>query len=69
MELAPQYYLGNLPSGEGKELLMELKQSLELERPSDEPSEGQRGHGEGQRGHGEADNTHCQPGAERCIIQ
>uniref|UniRef100_H2U6Z7 DEAQ-box RNA dependent ATPase 1 n=1 Tax=Takifugu rubripes TaxID=31033 RepID=H2U6Z7_TAKRU len=66
VELAPQYYLGNLPSGEGKELLMELKQSLELERPSDEHGEAQRGHSEAQRGHGEADD---QPSADRCIIQ
>lgn len=29
MELAPQYYLGNLPSSDGKELLMELKKSLD----------------------------------------
>uniref|UniRef100_A0A3Q3T051 DEAQ box RNA-dependent ATPase 1 n=1 Tax=Mastacembelus armatus TaxID=205130 RepID=A0A3Q3T051_9TELE len=29
VELAPQYYLGNLPSSDGKELLMELRQSLE----------------------------------------
>ncbi|XP_010876271.2 ATP-dependent RNA helicase DQX1 isoform X2 [Esox lucius] len=28
VELAPQYYLGNLPSSEGKDLLMELRQSL-----------------------------------------
>ncbi|XP_041667337.1 ATP-dependent RNA helicase DQX1 [Cheilinus undulatus] len=29
VELAPQYYLGNLPSSDGKELLMELRHSLE----------------------------------------
>lgn len=28
MELAPLYYLGNLPSSEGRDLLMELRQSL-----------------------------------------
>ncbi|KAK7895805.1 hypothetical protein WMY93_021130 [Mugilogobius chulae] len=30
VELAPQYFLGNLPSSDGKELLMELKQSVSL---------------------------------------
>ncbi|CAL8276307.1 unnamed protein product [Merluccius merluccius] len=29
VELAPQYYLGNLPASEGKEMLMELRQTLE----------------------------------------
>uniref|UniRef100_A0A8C5HAN9 Helicase C-terminal domain-containing protein n=1 Tax=Gouania willdenowi TaxID=441366 RepID=A0A8C5HAN9_GOUWI len=29
VEMAPQYYLGNLPSSDGKELLMELRQRLE----------------------------------------
>ncbi|XP_076868082.1 ATP-dependent RNA helicase DQX1 [Brachyhypopomus gauderio] len=28
VELAPQYYLGNLPPSEGKDLLMEIRQSL-----------------------------------------
>lgn len=28
VELAPQYFLGNLPSSDGKEILMELRQSL-----------------------------------------
>ncbi|XP_051981130.1 ATP-dependent RNA helicase DQX1-like [Xyrauchen texanus] len=28
VELAPQYYLGNLPSSEGRDLLMEFRQSL-----------------------------------------
>ncbi|XP_051545159.1 ATP-dependent RNA helicase DQX1 [Myxocyprinus asiaticus] len=28
VELAPQYFLGNLPSSEGRDLLMELRQSL-----------------------------------------
>ncbi|KAG9328173.1 hypothetical protein JZ751_016154 [Albula glossodonta] len=28
VELAPQYYLGNLPASEGRDLLMELRQSL-----------------------------------------
>lgn len=29
VELAPQYFLGNLPSSDGKELLMELRQNLD----------------------------------------
>ncbi|XP_034048080.1 ATP-dependent RNA helicase DQX1 isoform X2 [Thalassophryne amazonica] len=36
VELAPQYYLGNLPSSDGKELLMELRQSLDPRYGSDQ---------------------------------
>ena len=36
VELAPQYYLGNLPASEGKEMLRELRQSLEQDRASGE---------------------------------
>lgn len=68
VELAPQYYLGNLPSSDGKELLMELRQSLE-------PHSYQRSlaasdeHG---RTHRDADGTaeaHNQLSTELCIIQ
>uniref|UniRef100_A0A8C5F6B5 ATP-dependent RNA helicase DQX1 n=1 Tax=Gadus morhua TaxID=8049 RepID=A0A8C5F6B5_GADMO len=36
VELAPQYYLGNLPASEGKEMLRELRQTLEQDRASGE---------------------------------
>ena len=36
VELAPQYYLGNLPASEGKEMLRELRQTLEQDRVSGE---------------------------------
>ncbi|XP_074473308.1 ATP-dependent RNA helicase DQX1 [Sebastes fasciatus] len=67
VELAPQYYLGNLPSSDGKELLMELRQSLEphsyrSDRVSDEHS----------RTHRDADGTgeaHNESGTELCVVQ
>lgn len=67
VELAPQYYLGNLPSSDGKELLMELRQSLEphsydQDRASDDYS----------RTHRDADGTgetHNQSSTELCAIQ
>ncbi|XP_035523597.1 ATP-dependent RNA helicase DQX1 [Morone saxatilis] len=67
VELAPQYYLGNLPSSDGKELLMELRQSLEpqvyeQDGVSDEHS----------RTHRDADRTgdaHNQSGTELCVVQ
>lgn len=58
VELAPQYFLGNLPASEGKELLMALRRSLE-------PDE----HSHAQRGGAEADSAPCQPAAERCLLQ
>nr|XP_040054479.1 ATP-dependent RNA helicase DQX1 [Gasterosteus aculeatus aculeatus]XP_040054480.1 ATP-dependent RNA helicase DQX1 [Gasterosteus aculeatus aculeatus] len=67
VELAPQYYLGNLPSSDGKELLMELRQSLEPQScdpdpGSDEPSRTRRD----ADGTGE---THSQSGTELCVVQ
>lgn len=58
VELAPQYFLGNLPSGDGKELLMELRQSMELhsqDAPSDE--------------HRDTEGTHSQSNTELCLLQ
>lgn len=58
VELAPQYFLGNLPSGDGKELLMELRQSMELhsqDAPSDE--------------HRDTEGTHSQSSTELCLLQ
>ncbi|XP_068430846.1 ATP-dependent RNA helicase DQX1-like [Clinocottus analis] len=62
MELAPQYYLGNLPSSDGKELLMELRQSLEPR-----PYEPDRGSDELSRTHRDADGTGG--GTELCVVQ
>lgn len=68
MELAPQYYLGNLPSSDGKELLMELRQSLE---PNSYPQSGGL-LDEHARTHRNADGTTealNQSSTELCIIQ
>lgn len=62
VELAPQYYLGNLPPSDGKELLMELRRSLVPQRVPEE-------HSHAQRGGAEADGAPCEPAAERCLIQ
>ncbi|XP_020495689.2 ATP-dependent RNA helicase DQX1 [Labrus bergylta] len=60
VELTPQYYLGNLPSSDGKELLMELRQSLEP------PSYEQDGESDAQsRTHREAAET----STELCVVQ
>lgn len=71
VELAPQYYLGNLPSSEGKEQLMELRRSLAP------PEEDQGGEGldgaqgrtlrEGDTGH--LGETHNQYSTELCVVQ
>ncbi|XP_072310201.1 ATP-dependent RNA helicase DQX1-like [Eucyclogobius newberryi] len=57
VELAPQYFLGNLPSSDGKELLMELK----LELKSLEP--------QSQDGHRDTEGTHSQSSTELCVLQ
>lgn len=67
VELAPQYYLGNLPSSDGKELLMELRQSLGphsygQDGASDEHSRTHRD----TDGMGEA---HSQSSTEHCVVQ
>ncbi|TMS08199.1 ATP-dependent RNA helicase DQX1 [Larimichthys crocea] len=67
VELAPQYYLGNLPSSDGKELLMELRQSLdphsyEQDGVSDE-------HGRNHRDAGGTGETHNQSSTELCVVQ
>lgn len=63
VELAPQYFLGNLPSSDGKELLVELRQSLEPPTYED---------GAHSRIHRDADTvgeTHNQSSTELCLIQ
>lgn len=67
VELAPQYYLGNLPSSDGKELLMELRQSLGPH------SYGQDGvSDEHSRTHRDTDGmgeAHSQSSTELCVVQ
>ncbi|CAN9504693.1 unnamed protein product [Ophioblennius macclurei] len=59
VELAPLYFLGNLPSSDGKDLLMELRQNLE---PSDQDGAPHRdGDASGQ--------THSQSSTELCVVQ
>ncbi|XP_062410557.1 ATP-dependent RNA helicase DQX1 [Sardina pilchardus] len=63
VELAPQYYLGNLPSSEGRDFLMELRQSL---LPPDNPEgaeEGAKARGEG------SSDPRNQVSTEMCLIQ
>uniref|UniRef100_A0AAV2IV97 Helicase ATP-binding domain-containing protein n=1 Tax=Knipowitschia caucasica TaxID=637954 RepID=A0AAV2IV97_KNICA len=53
VELAPQYFLGNLPPSDGKELLMELKQSVEPQSQDGLEAEG----------------GHSQSSTELCVLQ
>uniref|UniRef100_A0A3P8WXX7 DEAQ-box RNA dependent ATPase 1 n=1 Tax=Cynoglossus semilaevis TaxID=244447 RepID=A0A3P8WXX7_CYNSE len=65
VELAPQYFLGNLPSSDGKELLMELRQKLN----GDERDGGLDEHGQTGR---DADGTgdgHSPPNNDLCVVQ
>lgn len=67
VELAPQYYLGNLPSSDGKELLIELRQSLEPQSyEQDGVSDEHRRTHRGADGTGEA---HNQSSTELCVVQ
>ncbi|XP_074547137.1 ATP-dependent RNA helicase homolog DQX1 [Halichoeres trimaculatus] len=59
VELAPAYFLGNLPPSDGKEQLMELRQSLEQQMYNDGTSDSQS------RTHREAGET----STELCTIQ
>uniref|UniRef100_A0A7N5ZZX8 Helicase-associated domain-containing protein n=1 Tax=Anabas testudineus TaxID=64144 RepID=A0A7N5ZZX8_ANATE len=67
VDLAPHYFLGNLPASDGKELLMELKQSLEAQGynqdgVSDEHSRTRRdGDGSGE--------TSSHSSTELCVVQ
>ncbi|XP_029023964.1 ATP-dependent RNA helicase DQX1 [Betta splendens] len=61
VELAPQYYLGNLPASDGKELLMELRQSLESDGHRDELSTSPRD--------GEEAGESGRSSTELCVVQ
>nr|XP_046231366.1 ATP-dependent RNA helicase DQX1 [Scatophagus argus] len=65
VELAPLYYLGNLPSSDGKELLMELRHSLE---PHSYEQDGLSDeHGRTHRDTDGTGDTHNQ--TELCVVQ
>ncbi|XP_063745478.1 ATP-dependent RNA helicase DQX1 isoform X2 [Eleginops maclovinus] len=67
VELAPQYYLGNLPPSDGKELLMELRQSLE---PPSYEAVGQSD--DFSRTHRDADaagDHHTESNNDLCVVQ
>lgn len=67
MELAPQYYLGNLPPSDGKELLMELRQSLE---PQSLQQDGAAdAHSRTGRDADDSYETHNQSSTELCVLQ
>ncbi|XP_047425430.1 ATP-dependent RNA helicase DQX1 isoform X2 [Mugil cephalus] len=64
VELVPQYYLGNLPSSDGKELLMEIRHSMEP--PSCGASQDQN------RTHRDTSTSgegHNQSSTELCVVQ
>uniref|UniRef100_A0AAX7T3G1 DEAQ box RNA-dependent ATPase 1 n=1 Tax=Astatotilapia calliptera TaxID=8154 RepID=A0AAX7T3G1_ASTCA len=68
VELAPQYFLGNLPSSDGKELLMELRQSLEPPGLYDQEGAAQE-HGRSPRDAEGGQEPHNQSSTELCVIQ
>ncbi|XP_059213251.1 ATP-dependent RNA helicase DQX1 [Centropristis striata] len=63
VELAPQYYLGNLPSSDGKELLMELRQSLDQQDGVSDQ------YGRTHRDEDGTGDTHSQSSTELCVLQ
>ncbi|XP_038136553.1 ATP-dependent RNA helicase DQX1 [Cyprinodon tularosa] len=63
VELTPQYFLGNLPASDGKEILMELRQSLAP--PSGELDSVAEEHNRTQK---DAE-THSQSSTELCVVQ
>ncbi|MBN3310990.1 DHX32 helicase, partial [Amia calva] len=80
VDLAPQYYLGNLPTSEGKDLLMELRhrlppqQGLGLEREEQEveqeEEEGDRvGCPEENQGSSSGSEPRNQSSTELCVLQ
>uniref|UniRef100_A0A669BL81 DEAQ-box RNA dependent ATPase 1 n=1 Tax=Oreochromis niloticus TaxID=8128 RepID=A0A669BL81_ORENI len=68
VELAPQYFLGNLPSSDGKELLMELRQSLEPPGLYDQEGATQE-HDRSPRDAEGGQEPHNQSSTELCAIQ
>uniref|UniRef100_A0A1A7YSE1 DEAQ box RNA-dependent ATPase 1 n=1 Tax=Iconisemion striatum TaxID=60296 RepID=A0A1A7YSE1_9TELE len=62
VELAPQYFLGNLPASDGKELLMDLRQSLA-------PPSGELDSQEHNKTQKDSPETHSQSSTELCAVQ
>lgn len=58
VELAPQYFLGNLPPSDGKELLMELRLSLDPQSQDRQSNE-----------HRDTEGAHNQSSTELCLLQ
>ncbi|XP_029300055.1 ATP-dependent RNA helicase DQX1 [Cottoperca gobio] len=67
VELAPQYYLGNLPSSDGKELLMELRQNLDP--PSYEPDGVSNEHSRTHRDAEATGETYSESSTDLCVVQ
>ncbi|KAM4719782.1 ATP-dependent RNA helicase DQX1 isoform 1-T2 [Anableps anableps] len=67
VELAPQYFLGNLPASDGKEMLMELRQSLAP--PSGELDSVAGEHNRTQKDADKTAETHSQSSTELCVVQ
>lgn len=67
VELAPQYFLGNLPASDGKELLMELRHSL-APPPGELDSDSQE-HNRTQKDLDRKAETQNQSNIELCIVQ
>ncbi|XP_027881755.1 ATP-dependent RNA helicase DQX1 isoform X1 [Xiphophorus couchianus] len=61
VELTPQYFLGNLPASDGKELLMELRRSVAP--PAGQPDSGDRTQKD------KTAETHNQSSTELCVVQ
>ncbi|MGH0165765.1 UNVERIFIED_CONTAM: hypothetical protein FKN15_049460 [Acipenser sinensis] len=71
VELAPQYYLGNLPASEGRDLLMELRHKLFLpdpQRGEEEEEQGEGGQVESAGAKLPKDHLH-QESQELCVLQ
>ncbi|KAK1176652.1 hypothetical protein AOXY_G1566 [Acipenser oxyrinchus oxyrinchus] len=71
VELAPQYYLGNLPASEGRDLLMELRHKLFLpdpQRGEEEEEQGEEGQAESAGAKLPKDHLH-QESQELCVLQ
>lgn len=69
VELAPQYFLGNLPSSDGKELLIKLRQSLE---PHTYEQDGMSDTHSRTHRDGDPDGTeeaHNESSTELCVVQ
>ncbi|XP_061655343.1 ATP-dependent RNA helicase DQX1 isoform X1 [Phyllopteryx taeniolatus] len=65
VELTPQYFLGNLPSSDGKELLIKLRQNTELYASEQDRVTDARGDADTVG----TEETHNRSGTELCVVQ